>query len=79
MNHAIPAAAIKQSAPPTAAPITMLGLVLVLVESLIELELRFTELDWLDTVPERAKQGQESSWMSVSGNRISVSGNIIEV
>jgi hypothetical protein len=54
MAHVIPAAAIKLSAPPTAAPITILGLVLVLVESLIELELRFTELDWLDTVLVRA-------------------------
>jgi hypothetical protein len=61
----IPAAAIKQSAPPTAAPITTLRFVLVesllvlelrftlrfvLVESLLVLELRFTELAWLDKV-----------------------------
>jgi hypothetical protein len=69
--HAIPAAAIKQSAPPTAAPITILGLVLVLVESLIELEFRYAELDWLDTVLVRAappsNHGQESARRSVSG------------
>jgi hypothetical protein len=72
MNHAIPAAAIKPSAPPTAAPITILGLILVLVESLIELELRYNELAWLDAVLVRAvspsNQGQESSGMQVSGN-----------
>ncbi len=54
MAHAIPAAAIKQSAPPTEAPITILGLALVLVESLIELKLRFNKLEWLDTVLVRA-------------------------
>jgi hypothetical protein len=70
--HVIPAAAIKQSTPPIAAPVTILGLVLVLVESLIELELRYNELAWLDTVLVRAvppsNHGQESLRMSVSGN-----------
>jgi hypothetical protein len=66
----IPAAAIKQSAPPTAAPITTLRF--VLVESLLVLELRFTELAWLDKVLVRAVQssiqGQDASSISVSGN-----------
>jgi hypothetical protein len=70
MAHAIPAAAIKQSAPPTVVPITMVGLVLVLVESLTELELRYTKLVWLGTVLVRAvppsNHGQESSRMQGS-------------
>jgi hypothetical protein len=60
LQHVIPAAAIKQSAPPTAAPITTGRFVL---------ELR---LAWLDAVPVRAVQssnhGQDVSSTSMSGN-----------
>jgi hypothetical protein len=57
MAHVIPAAAIKQNAPPTAAPITILGL--VFVES---------ELSWLDSAAASSNHGQESSRISVSRN-----------
>jgi hypothetical protein len=61
MAHAIPAAAIKQSAPPTAAPITILGLVFV------EPELVFVEPELVRAVPSSNKS-KESSRMSVPRN-----------
>ena len=72
--HVIPAAANKQIAPPTTAPITIMIIGLVLVESLLELELSFTDLAvWLDTVLVSAVQ---SNIHYKDASRISTSNNL---